>query len=407
MGYRIFHAAGSGDHINAYGFWKRKEHCPTVVGITFSSQVEEVCEDLGAEAYIVGSNPRKAILKDGSFTLEQRPKPWPGACGAKYHLAQVLYGLGLLITAVRVRADVAVINSGSTYYFVTTLFRLMGIRVIAILHSTLWPHGFPPTKRSERAILALDSFFYRRVATAVIGVSPECVRQVEQLTKGQPPPLYEIRAQYLREHFAQIPSPPPFDQRPFQIVFVGRANRDKGIFDVLEIAKEVEAKAPGQVRWEICGDGPDLEELRRRHCEMKLDTIVNIRGWTYPAELLQVHARSHAAIVPTRSNCKEGLAMTAAEAILAGRPLITNPVVPAVEVLRPACVEARTDDLASYVQGVLKLISDTDYYESLRRACLEQAEQFYDREQGLTAVLKRIIMPLTQTHKVLQGMTAR
>ena len=58
--------------------------------------------------------------------------------------------------------------------------------------------------------------------------------------------------------------------------------------------------------------------------------------------------------------------MTAAEAILAGRPLITSPVVPALEVLRPACVAARTDDVDSYVEGVLKLIGDREHYESLR-----------------------------------------
>ena len=47
--------------------------------------------------------------------------------------------------------------------------------------------------------------------------------------------------------------------------------------------------------------------------------------------------------------------MTAAEAILVGRPVITNSVVPALEVLRPACVEARTNDVDSYVAAILKL----------------------------------------------------
>ena len=76
--------------------------------------------------------------------------------------------------------------------------------------------------------------------------------------------------------------------------------------------------------------------------------------------------------------------------------MITSPVVPALEVLRPACVEARTNDVDSYVDGVLKLMSDRDYYESLRRACPGQAEQFYDRKRGLTEVLKRIVEPLMQ-----------
>jgi hypothetical protein len=59
----------------------------------------------------------------------------------------------------------------------------------------------------------------------------------------------------------------------------------------------------------MCGAGPDLEELRRRHHDMGLESIVNFRSWTAPAELLKIHALSHAAIVPTRSSFAERLAI--------------------------------------------------------------------------------------------------
>ena len=87
--------------------------------------------------------------------------------------------------------------------------------------------------------------------------------------------------------------------------------------------------------------------------------------------------------------------MTAAEAILAGRPVITNPVVPALEVLRPACVEAQTNDVDSYVKAILTLIDDPNQYRNLCKACQGLQEQFYDREQGLRAALKKILSPKT------------
>ncbi len=169
----------------------------------------------------------------------------PGASGLKFHLSEALYGLGLLTTAVRYRADVAVIDSGSLYYFLATLFRLMGIRVVPVLHNTLWPHGFPPTRPIHRLILWLDGLFYRHVATAIVGVSPECARQVEQLTRGRHAPLHQNRAQFLRMFFTQIPPPPPHDRRPFQIMFIGRVDPSKGVFDILEMARKVEDRAPG------------------------------------------------------------------------------------------------------------------------------------------------------------------
>ncbi|MHB1559201.1 MAG: glycosyltransferase family 4 protein [Isosphaeraceae bacterium] len=392
--FRIFHPAGPGDIIHAHGFWRKGEHCPSEVTITFSSQFEQFCKEIGAEAYLVSYHPRKEILRDGAFTLEHRPKSSLKARGLKYHIREMIYSLGLLATAVRYRADVAVIDSGSTYYFLGVLYRLMGIRVIAVLHNTVWPHGFPPTSLVQRAILRLDAFFYRHAATAIIGVSPECVRQVEQLTRGRHAPLDQIRAQFVRDYFASIPPPPSFETRPFQIMFIGRVDHSKGVFDILEMAQKVEEAAPGQVRWEICGGGPALEALRARHAEMGLGSLVNIRGWTPLEDLLQVYARSQASIVPTRSSFAEGLAMTAAEAIMAGRPVITNPVVPALEIFCPACIAGQTNDVDSHVAAILKLIGDRELYENMRRACPELAEQFFDRSRGLTEVLKRWIVPI-------------
>ncbi len=366
MSLRVFHTAGLGRIIEAHEYWKRHEHFPSEVTITFSSQFEQFCQDLGAAAYIVGYHSEKRILRDGEFTIEQRPKPFRGAGGGLYHLGEVLYGLGLLVTALRFGANLAVIDSGTTHYFVTALFRLFGIPVVPVLHNTIWPHGFPPRRRISRLICRLDAWFYRHAASAVIGVSPECVRQVEQLAGKRHPPLYQIRAQFRPEYFAQILPPPPFEERPFRMMFLGRVNRDKGVFDILEMARKIEATAPGQVRWEICGSGPDLDEMQRRRAAMGLESIVTLHGWTSLEDLIKIYARSHASIVPTRSSFIAGLEMTAAEAILAGRPLVTNPVVPALEVLRPACAEARTNDVDSHVEAVLSLLSSREHYETLR-----------------------------------------
>ncbi len=393
MTYRIFHATGPGNIIEAHKYWMADQHYPNEVSITFSSQFEDFCRDIGADAYIIARPREKAIYRDGPFTLEHRPKPMSNAQGLSFHIAEILYGLGLFLTALRFRANVAVLDSGCTHYFMMALFPLAGIKTIVLLHSTLWPTGFPPVRPVSRMVAKLDSLFFRWLPFATIGVSPECVRQVEQLTKGKHTPLYQIRAQFRREDFKAIPPPPSHDQRPFRIMYIGRIIRNKGVFDILEMAKKIEGKAPGRVRWEICGSGPDLQEIKRLWDEMDLKNIVTVHGWTSSQDLQDVYARSHVSIVPTRSDYREGLAMTAAEAILAGRPIITSPVVPALEVLRPACVKAQTDDVDSYVAAILKLIDDPSQYHDLCKACTDLQRQFYDREQGLRAVLKKLLKP--------------
>lgn len=388
MTYRIFCVNGPGDTIKD---WLEDDHDPR--SITFKSQFKQFCRDVGAETYVMAYHDRKAIYREGPVTLEHRPKPMPGASGTGYHIAQAYYALSLLFTAVRFRADAAVLDSGTSHFFMLGLFKLVGIKIVIILHNTLWPTGFPPSRRVPQFIAKLDSLFFRYLPTGTIGVSPECIRQVQQLTKGKHRPLCQIRAQFRREYFAAIPAPPAADQRPFRILYMGRITRDKGVFDILQMAKRIEAEMNGRVKWEIHGVGSDLEELKRLHGEMSLTENVLICGWTSPQVAQEVYARSHLSIAPTRSNFSEGMCMAAVESVLAGRPVITSPVVPALEVLRPACVEARTDDVGSYVHAILELIDDQNKYKTLCDACPKLQEQFYDPAQGLRTALKKVLFP--------------
>lgn len=393
MTYRIFYATGPGDLIRAHKYWAAGEHDPTEVSITFSGQFADFCQDVGAEAYIIARHARKEIYHDGPFTLEHRPKPISNATGLRYHVAEILYGLGLFLTAVRFQAKAAIIDSGCTHYFVLSLFSLARIKTIVVLHNTFWPTGYPPTGIVQKTILKLNAVFFRWFPIATIGVSPECIRQVQQLTAGRSTQLYQIRAQYRREYFSAVSSCSNGDRNPFRIVYVGRIVRDKGVFDILEMAKKVEAQAPARVQWEICGSGPDLDDLRRVQVEAGLQQIVTIRGWTSPADLRNIRASSHVSIVPTRSTFSEGLTLAAIESILAGRPVVTNSANPALEVLRPACVEAKTNDVDSYAKVIVNLLDDPREYSRLCEACPELQEQFYDPGRGLKAALQEIIGP--------------
>jgi glycogen synthase len=386
---RVFYSSAGGDIIESHERWKRHEHNPTEVALTFSGQIQDFCKDIGATAYLVSINPKARILSDGAFTLEHRPKP--ALSGARFHLGEIKYGLGLLRTALRFRAHIALIDSGTTHFFVLTLFRVFGIRVVPILHNTIWPRGFPPKRPIPRIVLWLDSQFLKFIPSAVIGVSPECERQVVQVAGKRRYQILQIRAQFDQDYFARIPPPPSHEQRPFRIMYIGRINRIKGVFDILTIARKIEDAYPETVRWEICGRGVDFDELSRLHRELNLQGIVNLRGWTSLDDLVGVYANSHASIVPTRSSFAEGLAMTAAESILAGRPVVTNPVVPALEVLKSACSEGKTNDVESHMSAVLKLATDAGFYDRAREACYGYQRQFYDRNCGLAAVLKQAL----------------
>jgi hypothetical protein len=100
---------------------------------------------------------------------------------------------------------------------------------------------------------------------------------------------------------------------------------------------------------------------------------------------------SHAAIIPTRGGFEEGLAMTAVEPILLGRPIVTNPVVPALELLQSAAVSAVTEDVMSYVEAILLLVDSSEVYERLTLACANLREQFFDSRKSFRAALEKAI----------------
>jgi glycogen(starch) synthase len=399
---RIFFATGPGNLILAHKHWVAGIADPSQMSLTYSGQIADFCKEVGAEAYLVSYNTERRIVNEGQFILEHRPKPRFGSKGGlRFHLSEIIYGLSLLSTAVRFKADFAVLHSGSTHFFVMSIFRLAGIKVVPELHNTLWPAGYPPTKVSARILLTLNTLFFRHAASAVIAVSPECARQVDQITSGQQQHIYEIRGQFSRSDFTEMP-PPPVQKKPLRIYFAGRIERNKGVFDILEIAERIDAIDPGRVSWEMCGTGSDLDHLKKMHALKKLQNIVAIHGFTPPPRLREVIAQNHLAIVPTRSDFNEGMAMTVVEPILSGRPAITNSVVPALEVLRPGCLEAETNDVASYVRQILRLVKEPDLYETLCKACLPLQEQFYDRNFGLSAILKRIVLESFGPGKAVQ-----
>jgi glycosyltransferase involved in cell wall biosynthesis len=383
---RIFYlSAGRANLVRSHEFWARGEDNSDEVSLTFSGQIETFVAELGAEALMVSERADGAGIRDGRFTIEHW-QPMKESSGLAYYGRALVRALQLVRAARRFKADVAIVDSGALPYFLFGLFRLAGLPVILVLHNTIWPHGFRPHGGRAGLISYLDGLVIGRLIDVAIGVSPECVRQVDELAPGHRCVTLEARAQFEPDYFAAIPPPPDWGAETFNIMFIGRIHREKGVLDFPDMARLVEKALPGRVRWTICGRGPDLDALRGEVAK-GLDGIVDVRGWVSLEDLQTIYAQSHASIVPTRSLFAEGLAMTAAEAILAGRPLVTNPVVPAHELLAPATILGRTNDMASHAEAVIRLASDRALYERLRDATAELGKMFYDRSQGLTAVL--------------------
>jgi len=388
---RVFYALGPGDVVDAYRKWSGGTDYTAETSLTFSGQFFDFCKAHGVQAYAVSSHSARELLRDGPFVVENRPKLFSDPHGLLFHLNQIWYGLSIIVSALRFRASVLIVDSGTTHWFVLSLLALTRVRVVAGLHNVYWPSGYPPSGGVKRIVRALDGWFWRTCADATICVSPECQRQVETLARGRNRPVFQYRCQFGPSDFQSVPPPPPHDERPFRVAFAGRVEENKGVFDLLEMAARLEREFPGQLRFDICGGGNALDELTKKVEEQRLGEIVRLRGKLKRPELLAVYGNSHVVIVPTRSTFCEGMPMVAAEAILTGRPVLSSRLANAHDVLDGALIEAQPDDVASYVDCLRRLMTDRDYYEKCRQACSAVQQQFYDRQQGLAAAVGRAI----------------
>jgi glycosyltransferase involved in cell wall biosynthesis len=387
-GLKIFAAMGPGDLIHSFEMWRAGERVSSETSITYSSQFFDACVELNARAWSVSSSSKTGTLNTDRFRIENRPKWWRGRGGILFHLSQLQYALSLFISVIRFRPSLVLIDSGTTHYWLLCIFVLSGARVAVDLHNSIWPVCRPPNGLKEKLINYLDAIFFRWFLTAGMGVSPECERQAK-LLGGDRLPFFQYRAQYEADDFSSLP-PPAFQETPLRIVFVGRMERNKGVMDVVLIARLLKKRGV-RVIFELCGDGSLLTEVREHIASLDLGDTVLLHGYLNRIDLIQVYRRSHAAIIPTRADFAEGLPKAAAEAVLSGRPIISTEADPALKVLGPACLVANVNDPSSFADVIEAAFLDREGLENLATTCKTLSAQFVDRRRGYTAALKTLI----------------
>lgn len=383
----LIYVEGSGDIVEAMTRWYHNEDVISETSLTFSGQVFDFCKKNNLNTLGVSSFPqKKQVMFEGFSAFSQRKFTLSGAIG--YHLSQILYGLYLIALCLRHRPKYLHVTNGATHWFMLAPLKLFGIKIFPQFHNTFWAKGYPPTSKVKRLFLALDAWFLKYIATRAICCSPEIKSQIEVMTNLKNCPTDVFKAQFYRSNFEAALAPPAHDSAVFNVVFAGRVEREKGVFDILDMAQLLK-HAP--IAFHICGGGSDLALLESECKTQQLESQVTIHGRLNRPALLSIYEQAHTVIVPTRSSFCEGLPMVAIEAILLGRPVITSSLSNALDVLGAAIVEAQPENTASYVDAIKQLKSDKTLYVTKQAACLPLREQFLDRKEGLAAVLEKTI----------------
>ncbi len=392
------YVAGPGDVIGTYRHWREGRDDPSQVAMTYSGQFYDVCRDLGARGWVIASHPRREIVEDGNFRIKHRPIPFQAAKAPLYHWGQLWTGVSLSIAAIVHRADVLVICDGSCHWFALRLLPKLGVKIIPTLHGQFWRKFAGPPGRVQRLIKRLDRPFWQKSAAAVLSASGIITRQLDQLTEGRHAPVIEFLPTYRPGTFAENPDAPPAGDgggAPFRVLFAGRIERYKGVFDLLAIAKQLAADGKNGIEFDLCGAGSDLEELAGQARQAGLGDRFRLHGHCSRSKMRDFFRLAHVLIVPTTADCAEGFNQVVVEGVLAGRPVITSSICPAMEYVRDAVLEVPPDDLGAYQSAIVQLHEDGSLYQRKCLACRTLQQQFYDPQRGWAAALRRAIRSRT------------
>lgn len=389
---RILYTIGPENVIDAYHCWKQNQDCQSQVSIPLSTQFFDVCKDLNAKGYVIAQSQTKEIIEDEQFRVECRKILLPQASGIFYHLKHPVSGLQVLKSAISFGANVVVADSGTIEWYVLCLFSWLDIKVIPSLHCTLW-YKFKPLSMVHKLKLKLHKYLFSNYSEAILVGSQDTAKQVYQLTNGKHPQTYEFRYLYRRSDFADLVQPSP-DDPVFRVLFAGRIEKNKGVFDLLQIASNFAGKGIKNIVFDICGDGSANESLRLAVKEAGLEHTFICHGYCTKQHMREMFGRSHIVIVPTRTDFSEGFNRVVCESILSGRPVVTSAVCPALSYVQEAVVEVPPNDVEAYGDAILSLYRDRELYEQKRLACNIVQEQFYDPSKGWGSALKSVLLSM-------------
>ena len=174
-------------------------------------------------------------------------------------------------------------------------------------------------------------------------------------------------------------------------MFAGRVERNKGVFDLLDVMASLRAESQSKITLDICGGGTALSELKAEVEQRGLQSCINVLGQLNSSAMRSAYERCQVVIVPTTADFPEGLNRVGVEGVLSGRPVVATDVCPAIDILPCSVISVKCGDQLAMAAAIKRLASDNNYYESIRASCAAESEQFYDREQSWGAALGRAL----------------
>jgi glycosyltransferase involved in cell wall biosynthesis len=166
-----------------------------------------------------------------------------------------------------------------------------------------------------------------------------------------------------------------------RVVFAGRVVSQKGVAVLIRAAREVDGE------FVICGDGRQLEAMRRLARRTGVERRVSFRGWLDSEQLAQELADASVVVVP--SLWPEPFGLVGIEALAAGRPVIASATGGVEDWLDDGvsglCV--KPGDVGDLARALNELLADPERQQTMGRAGKAAVDTRFSPQRHLDALL--------------------
>lgn len=372
---RISYIPGPGNLKSTYCFWRQGEFDPNTPSIAYSTQFFELGQRLNADLQVImrGAKPMSAETHGNATFTRVAMRPMPSF---------ISYWREMINLALKCRSELKSFNPhivivvGNFFWGAFPLLRVNKARLVLTAHTTCWPMGVK--KRSLRMrIENLIRRFGLAFVHSSINISPECARQVKGLSPRAMPARIAYPQQIRRAKQAEAKAEACGAQNQ-NIVYLGRIEENKGVFDLLAAFKNIQANH-NNARLLIAGSGGCNEKLAMRIEADFADRSVEHLGRLDAAGIHELLQRAYALVCPTRTSFCEGNAAVCYEAGTHGVPVIASSVVPAREQLAPGTLVFKANSVSDLTTALDKILSDSSFRNELSAKIKNSGVIVFDR----------------------------
>ncbi|RRH69032.1 glycosyltransferase family 4 protein [Falsigemmobacter faecalis] len=379
---RLAFMAGPGDVVGTYEQWAAGRHDARVPVLSYSAQFYSLVAAIGAEALVITSGPVQPTISDPRFHFVCVGRNH-SARGLKWHLAERDYARRLAAVINDWSPDVAILSGDlkpTAYHAVAKRTRLL-----LTLHGSFWPMG----RRANGLKNRVQQWLLGRALTraeAAVCTSVECARQFKLLA-GAGHSVETEMPQVLGGHLKA----PRKREKARRLLFLGRIEANKGVFDLLAAFGAIAAKFP-DARLTLAGTGSADQALTEAIDRHEAGGQIEFAGLLDAEGVHAALGEADLLVCPTRADVTEGLALVVLEAAVQGVPSVTSSVVPAAETAGAACLTFPADDVAALRTALMRLMEDDDAYTTLAGKAAEIRPLMLDRSLGWGSCLARVLL---------------